>query len=53
MVIGIEILEKGDLSEKEINHLMNITGVSRNDAIKSLHENASPVDALMNLTGSK
>jgi len=53
MVIGVEIMEKGDLSEKEIKHLMNITGASRNNAIKSLRQNTSPVDALMNLTGSK
>ena len=37
----------------EILVSMNITGASRNDAIKSLQQNTSPVDALMNLTGSK
>merc|ERR1711953_1570191 len=51
MVIGVEVIEKGDLSEKEINHLMNITGASRNSAIKSLQENGSPVEALLKLTG--
>lgn len=53
MVLGIETLEKGDLREEDITHLMRITGVSRNSAIKSLQENKSPVDALINLTGSK
>ena len=53
MVLGIETLERGDLREEDITHLMRITGVSRNSAIKSLQENKSPVDALINLTGSK
>ena len=53
MVLGIETLEKGDLREEDITHLMRITGVSRNSAIKSLQENKSAVDALINLTGSK
>lgn len=53
MVLGTETLEKGDLREEDITHLMGITGVSRNDAIKSLQENRSHVDALINLTGSK